>query len=159
MKKIKIKPLLLWVLGTLAVGTLAGLISMGAMDHYKSVAKPPLSPPAILFPVAWSILYVLMGVSAYLVWTNEEVNAPIKRNATGLYVAQLAVNFFWPIIFFNAGAYFGALIWIVLLDVLVIAMMIRFSRISRAAAWLNLPYLLWLLFATYLNFGVWQLNK
>lgn len=158
MKKIKVKPLLFWVLGTLAVGTLAGLISMGAMKHYAEIDKPPLSPPAILFPIAWSILYVLMGVSEYLVWTNEEIGDGVRRNATGLYIAQLAVNFFWPIIFFNAAAYFGALIWIVLLDVLVVAMIVRFSRISPAAAWLNVPYLLWMLFATYLNFGVWRLN-
>ena len=159
MSKIKIKPLLFWVLGTLGVGALSGIISMGAMEHYAEIERPPLSPPSWLFPVVWTALFLLMGVSAYLVWTKDGVPEATRNRAILYYVLQLAVNFFWPIIFFNAGAYFFALIWLVLLIVLVIVMIVRFNAVSRVAARLNFPYLFWLLFACYLNAGVWWMNR
>lgn len=158
MKKIDIKKLLFWVLITLGAGALSGFISMRATDRYDQAVKPPLSPPDILFPIVWTVLFILMGISVCLVRTADAPEGARNR-ATIVYIAQLAVNFFWPLIFFNAGAYFAAIVWIILLDALVILMIAAFHSIRRSAALLNLPYLAWLLFATYLNVGVWYLNR
>jgi len=158
MSKIRIKPLLFWVLGTLAVGALSGFISMGAMEDFERLVQPPLSPPGWLFPVVWSILYLLMGISAYLIWVAP-CSTGERNGAIFVYCMQLAVNFFWSLIFFNAGAYLPALIWLILLIVLVAVMLVRFRRISRPATYLNIPYFIWLLFAAYLNAGVWVLNR
>ncbi len=156
---IKVKTLLSSVLGTIAVGALSGLLSMGAMTDYAAFEKPPLAPPAWLFPTVWSILYLLMGISLYLIRTKEGVPDEQRHKAIVIYLLQLAVNFIWPLIFFNLGAYFAAFLWLVLLVVLVILMIREFYGISKAAAWLNVPYLIWLLFAGYLNFAVWMLNR
>ena len=159
MHKIKIKPLIFWTLSAIAVGALSGVLTMRAMDRYGEINQPPLSPPGWLFPIVWTALFLLMGVSAYIVWTKEGTGESERNEAIIFYCLQLVVNFFWPIVFFNEEAYLFALGWIILLDVLVIVMISRFRAISRAAARLNLPYLVWLLFATYLNAGVWWLNR
>jgi len=156
---IKVRQLLTSVLGTIGIGALSGLLSMGAMSDYAGFVKPPLAPPAWLFPIAWSILYLLMGISLYIIRTKEGVSDGDRQRAVVIYLWQLAVNFIWPLIFFNLGAYFAAFLWLLLLIVLVILMIRRFYGISKAAAWLNVPYLLWLLFAGYLNFAVWMLNR
>lgn len=156
---IKAKTLLSSVLGTIAAGALSGLLSMGAMTNYAGFKKPPLAPPAWLFPAVWSILYLLMGISLYLIRTKNGIPDDKRQRAVALYLLQLAVNFIWPLIFFNLEAYFAAFLWLVLLVVLVILMIRDFYGISKAAAWLNIPYLVWLLFAGYLNFAVWMLNR
>ena len=152
------KALIVCLLIPLAVGGLAAALTMGSMSQYAALAQPPLSPPAWVFPVAWTILYLLMGLASWLVWRSDVPRAEKKRALT-LYGVQLAVNFIWPLIFFRAGMYGFALIWLVVLLVLVTETAIAFGRIDMRAAWLLIPYLLWLLFAGYLNAGVWLLNR
>ncbi len=157
MQGIKWKPAILWVLIAEGVGILSGLLSSGAVELYsETVMKPPLSPPAVVFPVVWTILYGLMGISASLIWQLE----PSKERSCGLnlFVAQLVVNFFWSLIFFNAQAFGFAAIWLILLWVLVLLMILCFRKVNTLAAWLQVPYLIWLTFAAYLNFGVFLLN-
>ena len=146
-----------WIVFTEAIGLASGLLTMNAMEHYKAeVVKPPLSPPAILFLIVWVILYALMGWGVALVALN--VRGKDRSIAIGLYLAQIMFNFFWSIIFFNREDYLFALIWIILLLVLIIAMTVYFSRVSKTAAYLQIPYILWVAFATYLNAGVLALN-
>lgn len=141
----------------LAVGILSSLLTRGSMQEYGMVTKPPLSPPAILFPIVWTILYVLMGVGSYLVLTSDGRKEEIK-SALSVYVWQLLVNFLWPTFFFNFGWYLFSFFWLVLLWILVLIMLIRFYRVSKVAAYINIPYLVWLTFAGYLNLGVYFLN-
>ncbi len=157
MKKTGWKPYLFWILGTEAVGALSGFLSRTGMEHFNTaVAKPPLTPPPLLFPIAWGILYALMGISAARIWQAE----PSRQRSSGLnlYVAQLIFNFFWSLIFFNAQAYGLALAWLAVLWVLVLGMILVFRKTDPLAALLQIPYLLWLTFAAYLNYGVWRLN-
>ena len=141
----------------LILGALSALAVKGGMEEYAMLEQPPLSPPGWLFPVAWSLLYVLMGAASYLVLSSA---APLyeRRRALKLYAVQLVVNVLWPPIFFGLELYLAALAWLVLLWVLVLVTALRFRRISRAAFCLMVPYLAWLTFAAYLNFGVWLLN-
>lgn len=153
----KWKPYLLSAAIALLVGGLSGLLSREGMEIYNTVAvKPALSPPMWVFPVAWSILYILMGVGAARVW----LQAPSKERSQGLnlYVLQLIVNFFWSLLFFNAQAYGFAVLWLLLLWLLVLGMILTFRKVAPLAAKLQIPYLLWLTFALYLNISVWQLN-
>jgi tryptophan-rich sensory protein len=152
------KNILFWVLISEAVGLFAGILTRNATEIYGQLAiKPSLSPPAWLFPVVWTILYGLMGVGAGLV--SGKPQSADRDRAINLMVAQLVVNFFWPLLFFNAQAYGFALLWLLLLLVLVIWMTLEFRKVSPLAALLQIPYILWLLFATYLNAAVWYLNR
>jgi tryptophan-rich sensory protein len=154
--KIKCKQQIVCLLIPLAVGGLAGLITMGSMADYQALNRPPLSPPGWLFPVIWTILYLLMGYASYLVVTSD---APRKSIVTALtvYGVQLAVNFVWPILFFNLGLYLFSFIWLVLLLILIYATIFLFGQISKPAAVLLIPYLLWVTFAGH-NFAwaSWQ---
>lgn len=152
------KALIICLLIPLAVGGLAAWLTMDSMAQFAALAQPPLSPPGWVFPVVWTILYLLMGWASFLIWKSGAPQAA-KRRALGPYGVQLAVNFVWPLLFFRAGLYGFALIWLVILLVLVAETMLAFGRIDRQAAWLLAPYLLWLLFAAYLNAGVWLLNR
>ncbi len=151
----KVKPLITSIVITLGVGTLAGFLSRGSSQVYESFVQPPLSPPAIVFPIVWSILYVLMGISAYLIWDTQD---PARTRALTLYGVQLAVNFIWPLLFFNAQLYWFSFAWLVLLWILVLWMVLLFYRIRPVAGLLQIPYLIWLSFAAYLNLGVALLN-
>lgn len=137
-----------------ALGALVGLLTMGSMD-YDTLVKPPLSPPPILFPIVWSILYVLMGVSYGLIRDKSSHDTSTRT----VYYLQLIVNLCWPIAFFVLKWRLFAFFWIILLDALVVVMIVRFYQKLKAAGLLQLPYLAWVLFATYLNFGVWLLNR
>lgn len=152
------KALIICLLIPLAVGGLAAWLTMGSMAQFAALAQPLLSPPGWVFPVVWTILYLLMGWASFLIWKSGAPQAAKKR-ALGLYGVQLAVNFVWPLLFFRAGLYGFALIWLVILLVLVAETMLAFGRIDRRAAWLLAPYFLWLLFAAYLNAGVWLLYR
>lgn len=146
-----------WIILCEAVGALAGWISAGGIEVYSALTnKPPLTPPQWVFPVVWSILYALMGVSA----ARISLTPPSKERNRGLnlFTAQLIVNFFWPLLFFNAQAFGFALIWLILLWVLVLVVILIFWKIDKTAAWLLIPYLAWLTFAVYLNAGVYILN-
>ena len=110
-----------------------------------------------LCPAVWTVLFLLMGMASFLVLDSGKSRREIRR-ALGVYGLQLGVNFFWPILFFNLGAYLFSLLWLILLWILILAAKLRFSRISLSAGRLLLPYLLWTAFAGYLNAGVWLLN-
>lgn len=147
----------IWILISEAVGALSGFLSMDGMKLYSTeIAQPPLSPPALVFPIAWGILYALMGIGAARIYLSE----PSKARSLGLniFAVQLVVNFFWSLIFFNAQAYGFAFFWLLLLWGLVLWMILTFRKVDPLAAWLQIPYLVWLTFAAYLNAGVWYLN-
>lgn len=157
-KKVDIKKLAVSLGISLGIGAVSGLIAMpGQMNFQETVAKPPLTPPSFLFPIVWTILYILMGISAYLVYMADGDSGD-KNKALTVYAAQLVVNFFYSIIFFNMQAYLFASIWVILLWCLIIAMIYFFSKVNKTAAYLQIPYLLWVTFATYLTIGVCVLN-
>ena len=156
--KLNWKQLLSSIAIPLLVGTLAALFTRDAMMEFELLEKPALSPPGWLFPVVWTILYTLMGISAYLI-KSSDANEQEKADALSIYFYQLVVNFLWSIFFFNFEWYLFSFIWIVLLWILVLQMIKRFYSISKTAAYLNIPYLLWVSFAAYLNFAIWFLNR
>lgn len=154
---IKWKQLIICVAVPLAVGALAALLTRGGMEDYADMYKPLLSPPAWVFPVVWTLLYVAMGVASYLVYTSSASPERIRR-AMRSYVLQLAANFIWPLLFFLLGAYLLAFIWLILLFALALSCALRFGYIDARAGKLMAPYLVWLFFAAYLNLGVYLLN-
>lgn len=158
MNKKNWKTYALWILIAEAVGGLSGFLSRDGFETFNTaVQHPPLTPPELVFPIVWGILYALMGISA----ARIALSAPSKDRSTGLniFVVQLVVNFFWSLIFFNAQQYGFAFFWLLLLWVLVLWMILTFRKVDPLAAWLQIPYLLWLTFAAYLNAGVWFLNS
>lgn len=142
------------ILIPLIVGGVVGFITSRFID-YNSLQQPPLAPPAILFPIVWTILYTLMGVSYGIL----DVNGLVDSSINTVYYLQLFVNALWSIFFFVFKWRFFAFLWIILLLVLVAIMIIRFYRKNKIAGLLQFPYLLWVAFATYLNFGVYLLNR
>ena len=153
--KIQWKKLIVSILLPLAVGGVSALLTQNGMRDFEIISKPPLSPPAWLFPVAWTALYILMGVACYLVWTAPR-QAPGALFAYGI---QLFFNFFWSIIFFGVKNYLFAFVWLLCLWAAILVTLIRFYRTRRPAGWLLAPYLLWVTFAGYLNFGIWLMNR
>lgn len=157
MKKLPWKTYAAWVLLTEAVGGLAGWLTReGTKLYTEQIVQPPISPPAIVFPIVWVVLYALMGVSAARIWMAPPSDG--RRLGLGLYAGQLAFNFFWSIFFFNLQWFGFALLWLVVLWALIAAMVLVFYRMELLAARLQLPYLVWVAFAGYLNAGVWLLN-
>ncbi len=156
MKK-KIGTLVIGIAIPLLVGGLSALLSGGGMGVFATLEKPPLSPPGWLFPVVWTVLYTLMGIASWLVFSSGADSGQI-RDALMVYFYQLVVNFLWPIFFFDFGWYLFSFFWLLLLWVLIVATIRRFYPISAAAAYLLVPYLLWVTFAGYLNLGIWLLN-
>ncbi len=154
--KIQWKEIIICIAIPLGVGALASFLTRDNMAVFGMINKPPLSPPAWLFPVVWTILYVLMGIASYLVYTSERS----KRVSTALkvYGLQLFFNFFWSIIFFNIGNYLLAFIWLIALWLLILLTNRLFDKISETAGYLMLPYLVWVTFAGYLNWGIYLLN-
>lgn len=155
--KMKWKSLLIALGIPLAVGGAGALLS-GGMTNYGVMVKPPLSPPGWVFPVVWTVLYLLMGWASWLVWKSEAPREE-KRRALILYGAQLAVNFVWPLIFFGAEMYLTALLVLVALWVLILLTIRAFSGINERAGDLLIPYILWVSFAAYLNLGIFLLNR
>ncbi|MBE5883857.1 MAG: tryptophan-rich sensory protein [Lachnospiraceae bacterium] len=127
------------------------------MMLFEQLNKPPLSPPGFLFPIVWTILYTLMGIASYLIF-SANANREDINNALTVYALQLAVNFFWSIFFFNLRWYLFSFFWLILLWVLILDTIILFFRISKPAAYLLIPYLIWVTFAGYLNLGIFLLN-
>lgn len=140
---------------SLGTGILSALITRNSMDTYKNLNLPKLAPPSILFPIVWTILFILMGISAYIIY---ESNSDQKQSALTIYGIQLLVNFIWPILFFNLELYLFSFVWIILLWLLIILMINSFKKISNVAAYLQIPYLLWVTFASYLNFMIYYNN-
>lgn len=153
--KIQWKRLLVYLAIPLGVGALAGILTKDSMMQFSLLNKPPLSPPGWLFPVVWTVLFLLMGYASYLVSRSDSVQ---KRPALILYAIQLIVNFFWSIFFFNFEWYLFSFFWLVLLWVLILLTIRAFWRISPTAAILLIPYLLWVTFAGYLNLAIWLIN-
>lgn len=151
------KRLLICLAIPLLVGLTAGLATMNSMDTFKMLNKPPLSPPAWLFPVAWTILYALMGIASYLVLSSGGSGSDIS-SALLFYALQLAFNFAWSFLFFSFELYSFAFAWLIALWVLILITAIKFSKLSDVAAYLMLPYLAWVTFAAYLNLGIALLN-
>ncbi len=156
--KIKWKTLILCLAIPLAVGGLSALITNNAMQHFGDLNQPPLSPPAWLFPIAWSILYLLMGWASYLI--AESSAAPDqKMSALTVYAIQLIFNFFWSLFFFNGKAYLFSFIWLCVMEILIVMTAYRFWKIRPFAGKLLIPYIAWVVFAGYLNIGIWILNR
>ena len=151
-----IKKLVFFIVGTIIIGGLFGFLTMGNMKTYDALIKPPLTPPGILFPIVWTILFTLMGISLYIV-SNEKYKD--KEKAYKIYVVQLIVNSIWTLLFFGLNLRLIAFIWLILLIVLVIKMIIEFYKINKVSAYLQIPYILWITFAAYLNFALYILNK
>ena len=151
------KQLLIALAIPLAVGGLGALLS-GGMDTYQTLNQPPLSPPGWVFPIVWSILYLLMGYASYRVLESGAPKEEI-RNALILYGLQLAANFIWPLLFFGGGWFLAAFLWLIVLWVLIFLTIRAFSQIDETAGNLLIPYILWVSFAAYLNFGIYLLNE
>ncbi len=157
MKKNNIVDLLIYIISAETVGVLSALLSGGFDGFYDSYTKPPLLPPSFVFPVVWTILYALMGISAYLVHSSEaEENA--KKQALTIYWVQLAVNFSWSIIFFRFEQLWVAAAAALVLFILIFAMVLSFRKMRPVAGYINIPYLIWAAFASYLSIAVAVLN-
>lgn len=150
-------PLMLSLVIPLAVGGVSAMLTMDGMRLFKLMRKPPLSPPDWLFPVAWTVLYVLMGIAAYLVYTSSATQVRRGR-ALSFYAVQLGMNFFWSIIFFTLELHLTAFVWLVGMWLLIAVCTVLFYHIDKRAGRLMLPYLVWTAFAGYLNMGVFLLN-
>lgn len=142
---------------TLITGGVSALLTNMGMDSYRQAVKPELTPPEIVFPIVWTVLFILMGISAARVWLTPDSKA--KAQGLRLYLLQLGANFVWSILFFNLQVYGLAFFWLIFLWLLILLMIIAFSKSDRLAAYLQIPYLLWVSFAGYLNFMVWMLNR
>lgn len=147
-----------WIVLTEAVGALSGWLSRKGVRIYTSeLQKPPFSPPRLVFPIVWSALFLLMGIGAARIYQAPKTKE--RTCALVLFFLQLAFNFFWSILFFNFQAFGLAFLWLLALWVLILLMISWFRRVDQAAAWMQLPYLLWVSFAAYLNLGAWFLNR
>ena len=157
MKKGNWKTYLLWIVLTEAVGGLSALLTRQGMEIYnETVIKPALSPPMILFPIVWGILYALMGIA--VARTQLKGKSTLQEKCLLIYIIQLAFNFCWSIFFFNLQAFCFAFLWLMVLWGLIIWMVLAFKKVDKVAAWLIIPYLLWVTFAAYLNAGTYLLN-
>ena len=151
----KIKTYAISIAVALAVGGLSALFTGDSMEKYKALRQPPLAPPGWVFPVVWTVLFVLMGVGAAMVCLSGSSS---KKKPIAIYGLQLLVNFFWTILFFLLEARLFAFLWLLLLLGLAVWMAVSFGRVNKTAGLLQIPYILWLLFAGYLNLAVYLLN-
>lgn len=145
------------ILIPLAIGGLSALFSFNGMKEYSQLVRPPLSPPMAVFPIVWSILFILMGISSAIIYHSGLSKQ--RKEALKVYALQLAVNFFWSIFFFGLKWRLFAFIWLILLIVLTAIMIFKFFKISKLAGYLQIPYIIWLCFAAYLNISIWLLNR
>ena len=152
----KIKPYVISIAIALAIGGLSAIVTQSNMNIYKQIIKPPLAPPSILFPIVWTILYILMGISSARVWVKDKEKS---KEVLFIYALSLVVNFFWSIIFFNMQMFLASFIWLILLWVLIILTIKGYLKISKLAGYLQIPYLLWVTFAGYLNLMIYILNR
>ena len=159
----KIKPYLpsyiIAVAIPLAVGITAAALTRDSMDIYDNLKVPPLAPPALAFPIVWSVLYVLMGVSSAGIYNKRELNPEAAKRGLGYYAASLVFNFAWSIIFFNLSAALAALICLGVLLYFIIRTILEYRKVAPWCAYLQIPYALWVAFAGYLNAGIWLLNQ
>lgn len=152
----KLFTLIICILIPLAVGSLSAFLTRDAMSNYGQIIKPEFAPPPFIFPIVWTILYILMGISSYIILSSDNV---MKQTALDWYAIQLLFNFIWSIIFFNFQNYLFSFIWLIALIICICIMIIKFYKISPISAYLQIPYLLWCLFAAYLNLSIYFLNR
>ena len=155
MMKIDFKKLIICIAIPVGLGALSGFLTSGSMDIFKMLNKPPFSPPAIVFPIVWTILYTLMGIASYHVLQSGCFQ---KTASIRVYALQLIFNIIWPVIFFTFNMYLLAFVWLVMLLLLVVLTAVLFFSCNKAAGYLMLPYIVWLLIAGYLNLGIYLLN-
>ena len=153
----KIKPYVISVAIALGVGGLSAVLTAGNMDLYSQIVQPPLAPPPWLFPVVWTVLFIFMGISSAMIFTSDAPKRDVN-NALTVYGINLFLNFFWSIIFFNMRAYFFAFIWLIALWITILVMIIKFIKIKPVAGYIQIPYLIWVTFAGYLNLAIYILN-
>lgn len=146
-----LKKLIISIVIPLGLGIITSLLIK--TDMYNVINKPELSPPKIVFPIVWTILYILLGISNYLINKNGKKEVPNL-----IYYIGLGINLIWPFIFFNLKEYLIALIWLIILIVFVVTMIIEYFKINKLSAYLQIPYIIWLIFALYLNYQVFLLN-
>ncbi len=158
----KVWRIILCILAPLGGGFISSLFTMNAMEKFGDFNQPFLAPPAWLFPVAWTILYVLMGVSSYLIWfkgqNGKKVEKKTAKTALIIYGVQLALNFAWTPVFFNLSQYWIALAILAVMWILIIILMVKIRKLSMPVMWCLLPYILWTTFAAYLNISIAILN-
>lgn len=155
----KYKPYVISILIALGVGGIGSLLVRDNFSMYNEINLPAFSPPSFIFPIAWTVLYILMGISSAMIYTNENTSDSERKIALWLYGIQLFFNLCWSPVFFNLRLYLFALIWLLIMWVIIIVMIIKFFQIDKRAAYLQIPYLLWTTFAAYLNLGIWLLNR
>lgn len=154
----KVKPYVISIALALGVGGLASFFIKDNIDMYERIIRPVLAPKAFVFPIAWTILYILMGISSARVWLQKGEKTELVLDALLAYTVQLILNFFWSLLFFNMQNFLFSFIWLVLLWIAILVMIVRFYRVDPLAAYLQIPYLLWVTFAGYLNFMIYRLN-
>ena len=153
---INFKRLLISLAIPLAAGGIGYLLSGNNTEIYSSIVKPSFAPPGFIFPIAWSILYVLMGISYYLVITSKDTG--YQKKSLNIYYTQLILNALWSLIFFRFRLFFIGFLWVVALIALVLYMIYLFAKSNKVAAYLQIPYILWLVFAGALSFSIFRLN-
>lgn len=141
---------------TLAVGMLSGFLTKEGMEQVSKLPQSVLTPPSWVFPVVWSILYTLMAIGAAKIWMSPESEE--RSRGLWLYLFQLIFNFFWSLFYFNMQAFGFSLLWLIALWILILLMILSWRKTDKLAAWLQIPYLIWVAFAGYLNFVMWRLN-
>lgn len=155
--KINYKLLFLCIVLPLIIGGISGFLTQNSAETFAILNKPPLSPPGWVFPVVWTLLYMLMGVASYLILSSGRDKQEINTALT-IYGLQLFFNFFWSIIFFSFNQYLIAFIWLIVLWILIILTILKFEKVSSTAAYLLVPYIIWVSFAGYLNLAIYLLN-
>lgn len=156
--KVHFISLIINILIPLGGGALVGYITRNAMESYNTIKKPFFSPPGIVFPIVWTILYILMGIAAYRIY-NKTKEREIKGDEYFFYLVQLLFNFGWSFIFFSFKLYGLAFLWLIVLFILVVITTVKFLKVDKKAGLLMIPYILWLAFAAVLNYYVWMLNE
>lgn len=152
----RLKPLVFSLCISNGIGIISGILTSQSKQLYDTLVLPPLAPPSIVFPIVWTILFILMGISSYLIYIS---NSPATKKALIIYCIQLVINFIWPFIFFSLNLYWLSFVWLLVLIFFVIKMIKLFYFINLTASLLQLPYLLWIIFACYLNFMIAMLNN
>ena len=156
MNKQRTKTYIIYIIGAVLVGIIGGVFAYGGMENYDMAIKPGFAPPDTVFPIVWTILYILMGYGAATISLTKSSN--LKKLCLDLYRTQLTISLIWPILFFTKSAYRFSFVIAVLLTISVASLIYFYQKLSKKAAWSQALYLIWLVFATVLNYAVWQLN-
>lgn len=150
--------LIIAVIVPVAVGGISGFFtSTGVESWYQTINKPSWNPPSWVFAPVWTTLYIMMGVALFLVWKSN-VSTGLKRIAISLFAVQLLLNFFWSFIFFYQQQPGWALVEIIAMWVFILLTIFAFAKVNKIAAWMLVPYISWVSFATILNYTIWKLN-